>query len=85
MGLRKAKPSVTVTVRRQRAIEGRIRAGVGMDPRVFARVEREARRWGVSIPFLFSVMASDCLGIDLEPDDRFGKTYIHMPDIRRVK
>lgn len=76
---RKAK-SVTVTVKRQRAIEGgRIRKDAGFDPKVWKALEQESRRFGVSVPFVLSVMAADTLGVDIEDEDRY------RPNIRRVK
>lgn len=72
--------SVTVTVQRQRPIQGgRIRKDAGFDPRVWKALEKESLRFGVSIPFILSVMAADTLGVPLSDEDRY------RPNIRRVK
>lgn len=77
---RRKSVTVTLTQQFQRRVEGgRIRRHTGFDPRVWAAVEKEARRYGVSIPFVLSVMAADTLGVPLEEQDRY------RPNIRRVR
>lgn len=77
---RRKTVTVTSLLRRQRPIEGgRIRKDAGFDPKVWKALEREALKFGVSIPFVLSVMAADTLGVQLEDEDRY------RPNIRRVK
>lgn len=56
-----------------------MRGHTGFHPLVWVAVQREARKFGVSVPFVLSVMAADTLGVELEDEDRY------RPNIRRVK
>lgn len=68
----KKKRGVTVTVRRQRRIDGgRLHGSTGFDPRVWSALQKESARFGVSIPFVLSVMAADTLGVPLPEEDRY--------------
>lgn len=59
-------------MRRQRAVKGgRERIGAGVEKRIRAAVEREARRFGVSMAFVQAVAIADALGVELEAEDRY--------------
>jgi hypothetical protein len=71
--------------RRQRPIRGgRLHGSTGFEPRVWKALQREASKFGVSIPFVLSVMAADCLGIELDDKDRYRRPRL-QPTIKLAK
>lgn len=69
-------------IRRQRPLKGgRLRGSTGFEPRVWRVLQKESERWGVSIPFVLSVMAAECLGVELDKEDQI-LPHVSLPMYR---